>query len=503
MRPSFNVLDEPWIPVVAPDGTKELLGIRETLRRAPELREISVVSPLEEFSVYRFLSVFLMDALRPEDLENIEELLEEGSFDMEKIEDYISLCESEGVSFDLFDEKRPFMQAAYVKEWDKETKPVGVIDCTLPSGNNHLHFEHDCTEKHQLCFSDALPKLLAANLFAINGGSGYQPSISSDRGKNPYMVLISGANLFQTLCYMLLPSSEHEYDQEKPGAWMCVPEIKENQPPDTSFFRMMLYPVRSILLLPDESQRIICKTYFCSGYKLPEKGIWHETNAAYQKVLVKEDGKALEKWISVSPTQGIAPWRNYSEIIRTSGRPEVLSRFAKLDIGWENVDVILYGLCSDDNNNRINTIRCSLHIPRKLLESETKESLIHACIRDADAIGAALKRALRIAVQHEKEDAKGKERKKTNAFTKEVADTYYARCEAIFWKLIDDVSGCDDECLVQLKQTWTRDVFALAHQEYTRAVSSILVSGSIYKKVVFGEQVLYEWNTPSKRRKER
>ena len=34
MRPSFNVLDAPWIPVVTLDGTKELLGIRETLRRA-------------------------------------------------------------------------------------------------------------------------------------------------------------------------------------------------------------------------------------------------------------------------------------------------------------------------------------------------------------------------------------------------------------------------------------------------------------------------------------
>ena len=48
MRVSFNVLDAPWIPVVASDGARELLGIRETLRRAPELKEVSTVSPLEE-----------------------------------------------------------------------------------------------------------------------------------------------------------------------------------------------------------------------------------------------------------------------------------------------------------------------------------------------------------------------------------------------------------------------------------------------------------------------
>lgn len=503
MRPSFNVLNDPWIPVVAQDGERSLLGIRETLRRASELKEISVVSPLEEFSVYRFLSVFLMDALRPEDRDNIEELLDEGNFDMEQIEAYISFCQEEGVSFDLFDEQRPFMQSAYVKEWDKEPKPISVIDCTLPSGNNHLHFEHDCAEKHCLCFSDVFPKLLAANLFAINGGSGYQPSISSDRGKNPYMVLVSGANLFQTLCYMLLPSSEHDYDQEKPGVWMRIPEIKDNNIPDTSFFRMMLYPVRSILLKPNEAQNTIGKAYFCSGYKVPEKGIWHEPNAAYQKVLVKEDEKALEKWISVAPTRGVAPWRNYSEITRASGRPEVISRFTKLDLGWENATVILYGLCSDDNNNRIHTIRCDLRISKKLLEDEAREILIHSCIRDADAIGAALERALRIAMQQEKEDAKGKDRKKANALTKEVVDTYYSKCESLFWKLIDDASCCGDDRLEKLKQAWTRDVFALAHQEYTRAISGILVSGRVFKKIVLGEQVLFEWNAPGKRRRKK
>ena len=73
--------------------------------------------------------------------------------------------------------------------------------------------------------------------------------------------------------------------------------------------------------------------------------------------------------------------------------------------------------------------------------------------------------------------------------------------ESVFWKLIDDVSCCDDDHLVQIKQSWTRDVLALAHQEYTRAVSSILVSGKMFKKVVLGEQLLYEWNTPGKRRK--
>ena len=111
MKPTFNLLDRGWIPVVCEDGTRKLLGIRQTLAQAHELREISDPSPLDEYSLYRFLGLFLMDALRPEETEDIEDLLEAGRFDMKRIEAYIAQCQSEGVSFDLFDEKRPFLQS--------------------------------------------------------------------------------------------------------------------------------------------------------------------------------------------------------------------------------------------------------------------------------------------------------------------------------------------------------------------------------------------------------
>ena len=142
MSVSFNVLDAPWIPVITAGGEEELLGIRQTLLRAHELREISSASPLEEYSVYRFLGLFLMDALRPRRESDIEDLLDAGRFDPAAIEDYIALCEREGVSFDLFDDKRPFLQCPRDDSLDGEPKSVSVLDCTKPSGNNHTHFLH-------------------------------------------------------------------------------------------------------------------------------------------------------------------------------------------------------------------------------------------------------------------------------------------------------------------------------------------------------------------------
>ena len=69
------------------------LGLLETLERAHELQAIQTASPMEEYSVYRFLIVFLMDALRPEDgEEDIGGLLEAEQFDMEAIQDYLTQC---------------------------------------------------------------------------------------------------------------------------------------------------------------------------------------------------------------------------------------------------------------------------------------------------------------------------------------------------------------------------------------------------------------------------
>ena len=67
MGASFDILRKPWVPVLDAAGQKTELGLLETLERAHELQAIQTASPMEEYSVYRFLIVFLMDALRPED----------------------------------------------------------------------------------------------------------------------------------------------------------------------------------------------------------------------------------------------------------------------------------------------------------------------------------------------------------------------------------------------------------------------------------------------------
>ena len=108
----FNVLKEPWIPVERLDGRMESMGILGVLEQAHDLRQIACESPLEAYAVTRLLIAFLMDAYTPKSIWDRKKLLKEKQFSTQTLAQYVSLCERERNSFDLFDEKRRFMQAA-------------------------------------------------------------------------------------------------------------------------------------------------------------------------------------------------------------------------------------------------------------------------------------------------------------------------------------------------------------------------------------------------------
>ncbi len=144
-RPSFNVLSEPWIPVIRGDGSRDELGILGCLEQAHELREIRDPSPIVEFGLYRLLVAFLLDALilaekRPEDPLDLKKLIEAGKFDMDMIHNYVERC---GEVFDLFHPQRPFLQDSQASG---EEKSIFDFYPVFPSGANVVHFSASLKE---------------------------------------------------------------------------------------------------------------------------------------------------------------------------------------------------------------------------------------------------------------------------------------------------------------------------------------------------------------------
>ena len=198
---NYNILTEPFIPIS--DG--RYVSLLFCLEHAHELQRISCSTPLETYAAYRFLCAFAMDAFQLAHYDARMALLEQGYFDMEIIRAYIRQCENEGVSFDLFDSDRPFLQAACDPAYDQETKPAALIDIQVPSGNNHIFFEHHWSDTHSLTPAKAMLCLLTSYLFCTAAAQGYPSSVNN----TPCLyVLIHGGNLFETLVLSMISIKE-------------------------------------------------------------------------------------------------------------------------------------------------------------------------------------------------------------------------------------------------------------------------------------------------------
>lgn len=411
MSASFNVLDQGWIPVVLQDGTRQLLGIRQTLARAHELVEISDPSPLEEYSLYRFLGLFLMDALRPKKLSSIRTLLQKGKFDMETVEAYISQCTAEGVSFDLFDKERPFLQSKYDSSIDGDPKPVSVLDCTLPSGNNHTHFQHETQYKIQP--SKATTLILTTYLFCTAAAQGYP---SGPYGAPPFFGVIKGKCLFESLCAMLIPLDAIgiAFD-EPPVLWRSKEPIqKKGQIGKTSWLRGLLFPTRRVTLIPDETTNLVSEVYLGQGENYVNKESWRDPYVTY-----RSNGTSV---FPMRPHSESPIWRNYCDILDVPGNHASHMLCQQQILHPEDEACLtIYGV-ETDNASYLSVHRYDLALPF-ILCGQVYVSILKECISISQQLLGSLRLSLRLIPSLPADNV-------------EVAVNMYDKsCEESFWKL--------------------------------------------------------------------
>ena len=383
MNCSFNVLYDPWIPLMGTDGVCVERGILETLEHAHELRSISDASPMVEYSTFRFLIVFLMDALRPDELEDIEALLDVGHFDMDRVCAYVEQCISEGVSFDLFDDTRPFMQTEVSARWDKETKPVAALDYTVPSGNNHIHFDH-LAKSESYSPAKSMRMLLSAQIFCTSAAQGYPSNVN---GAPPWFTLINGKNLFETLVLNMVSIDETRVKFDDPPVIWRNSEIVESKKDvaQTSWLYGMLFPARRIHLIPDEDGRV-SSIYLSQGMNYVNPSNWFDPHVIYN---VNEKGR-----FNCKPTTEFAIWQNLASLISTRNEcaPQVLSNYVRFHTGGV-VDMTLYGVATNQSSY-LQSSRSDLHLPVGIIGSETAEEFIRLYVSSAKSISKSVRLAL-------------------------------------------------------------------------------------------------------------
>ncbi|MEW6034890.1 MAG: type I-E CRISPR-associated protein Cse1/CasA, partial [Chloroflexota bacterium] len=56
---SYNLLEEPWIPVLWSDGRLSHAGIKEALTQADRIRQVAASNPMDRVAIFRFLLALL------------------------------------------------------------------------------------------------------------------------------------------------------------------------------------------------------------------------------------------------------------------------------------------------------------------------------------------------------------------------------------------------------------------------------------------------------------
>jgi len=265
--------------------------------------EITDSMPHYEYGIYRMLFVMLMDIYRPDTIYEIEDILDDKCFDIEKIYSYISECNSDGERFDLLDEKYPFMQCG-TDQWpqDAKIKSPANLSPVYATGNNHIHFDH-CQEKDKtMALSEAAKAVCSVNLFCTAGAQGY-PSTPS--GAPPIYSIIKGQNLFETLVYGMIPI---KYDKlyERPLWRSKEKTIAKKELAKISLLEGLTLPCRRIRILCD-TDGIVSAVLFEQGLNYVGYTYWEDPYVTYYQT--KSGRKDLK------PDIDKETWRNLDTLL--------------------------------------------------------------------------------------------------------------------------------------------------------------------------------------------
>jgi len=192
---NFNLLDEPWIPVLYSDGRAERVGIRDAFANAGSIRQIATSNPMDNVALIRFLVALLYwcKGSPPDD--------ERAALGGPLPTDWFSKLNDNKDCFNLLGEGKRFYQEDAYKGIRAEHTTNYLIH-EVPSGTNKWHFRHSTDNMNGLCPACCAMGLIRLPVFATSGGQGMTPDSGKSPGINakpPLYLLHVGISLAATL----------------------------------------------------------------------------------------------------------------------------------------------------------------------------------------------------------------------------------------------------------------------------------------------------------------
>jgi len=254
MTLNFNLVDEPWIPCIFPDGSKAHLGLLDVLGRAHEIKEIYDPSPLVVMALHRLLLTILHRNFLVSNPGDWKIIWQQGCWDVQILSGYFDRWRHR---FNLFDRVRPFYQVHQMAEV-REPLSVQKLVEEAASGNNPTLFDHSCKNAPTpVTAGFAARYVVTYQSFALGGGVSQPENFTHAPLVRGYSVLVLGDNLFETLAFNILV-----YTRERPvpgkgkddlPIWEQEPQPQPTKGPikPKGYLDYLTWQSRRICLLPD------------------------------------------------------------------------------------------------------------------------------------------------------------------------------------------------------------------------------------------------------------
>ncbi|MDI9590262.1 MAG: type I-E CRISPR-associated protein Cse1/CasA [Acidobacteriota bacterium] len=223
VKPSFNLVSDPWVLVVMLDGSTEEVSLRDLFRRASEFRGIAGDIAQQSLTILRLCLAIMYrgygrlpdgsDGLtESEMLDGWKSVWERGSFADGMVDGYLTEFEDQ---FDLFGES-PFYQVTGLKynSKDKEFDPITEMIADVPKRDKFLFTMRGRNAPSEIPFDEAARWLVYFQAYDcagiktpvvgsshVNKGKVYPPKGIPATGWLGTIggVYLEGDNLFQTL----------------------------------------------------------------------------------------------------------------------------------------------------------------------------------------------------------------------------------------------------------------------------------------------------------------
>lgn len=333
MKPTFNLIENPWVRVLRQNGQVEELGLRAVLAQAGKIPELADDSPLVNVAVLRLLLAVLHAATwRADDLGDKRakwaRWWSTRTLPMEDIESYFEKWQSR---FDLFDEAHPFMQTGALEM--NEASPIARLAFEENNSVQLFAFPENPVWENPSP-AQAARLLLATQGFALGFGKSSKAKIGGVEIEPPYTadapllrgltVWLTGANLLETLLLNLAPPKDG-FPDDAPSWELDAPhELRDKlqgktrrSTPPRGVMDCFSWHGRLIRLLPEieNGQIVVRSAYFTQG-----RSIGDDNHFDPMKVYIASKKEGV---FALSLSESRAAWRDAAAIFHTpdTGHP--------------------------------------------------------------------------------------------------------------------------------------------------------------------------------------